>query len=98
MSPPPRTSESPAGAPKSPKGMSGTPKGGMGDMAGHAGMAGMGMDRRDVLIEGDSCDAEDKHVAKGGKNAHLAYNTDGYYIDKAACFVASQYKKLGGAA
>lgn len=34
--------------------------------------------------------------AKGG-NAHLAYNIDGYYVYAAACYVASQFKKSGGA-
>jgi hypothetical protein len=76
--------------------MGGAPKGGMGDMAGHAGMSGM--EKRANLMQADACDAEDKHVATGGKNAHLAYNTDGYYINKAACFISSQYKKLGGVA
>jgi hypothetical protein len=104
MAPPPSSGDaSPA---KSPKAMGGAPKGsspksGMGDMAGHAGMghAGMGgMERRNALIQSADCTAEDKHVAKGNQNSHLAYNSDGYYIDKAACFVVSQFKKLGGAA
>jgi hypothetical protein len=96
MSPPPKEGEAPAGSPNPPKSISGSPKGGMGDMAGHGGMSGM--EKRTILIQSEGCDAEDKHVATGNKNAHLAYNTDGYYINKAACFVASQYKKLGGAA
>jgi hypothetical protein len=63
-------------------------KGGMGDMAGMSGMK-----HRGALIEGDECAAEEKRTAKSAKNAHLAYNEDGYYIGKAACFVVSQFKK-----
>jgi hypothetical protein len=76
-------------APKTP---AEAPKGGMGDMAGMSGMK-----RRDALIEGDECAAEEKRTAKSAKNAHLAYNEDGYYIGKAACFVVSQFKKAGAA-
>lgn len=42
-----------------------------------------------------SSEAIKGHVAAKG-NAHLAYNADGYYVHRAACYVVSQYKKLGG--
>jgi hypothetical protein len=36
------------------------------------------------------------YVPKVSGMPHLAYNTDGYYIRAAACYVASQFKKLSG--
>jgi hypothetical protein len=65
----------------------------MGGMAGH-GHGGMIL----RVADADDCSFEDKYVAKSPKNAHLAYNDDGYYIKKATCFVLAQYKKLGGVA
>jgi hypothetical protein len=70
-----------------------TPKDGMGDMAGMSGMR-----RRGELFESDECAAEAQHVAKSTKgSAHEAYNEDGYYVTKAACWVVSQFKKAGAA-
>ncbi|TID26023.1 hypothetical protein E6O75_ATG03886 [Venturia nashicola] len=70
-----------------PKTTSDAPKG---EMEGMAGMEGM------KKRAGDECTAEVKRVAKSSKNAHLAYNEDGYYIAKAACFAVAQFKKMGG--
>jgi hypothetical protein len=36
------------------------------------------------------------YVPKVSGMPHMAYNTDGYYVRAAACFVASQFKKLSG--
>ena len=36
------------------------------------------------------------YVPKVAGMPHMVYNTDGYYVRAAACYVASQYKKLGG--
>lgn len=59
--------------------------------------AGMSdVNRRAAEDEAD-CTAEVKRTAKSSKNAHLAYNEDGYYIAKAACFAVAQFKKMGGA-
>ncbi|QDS73463.1 hypothetical protein FKW77_008947 [Venturia effusa] len=93
--PPPKTSAetetAPAAAP--PKTAGEAPQDGI------EGMAGMSyMMRRAEHAAGDDCVAEVKRVAKSAKGAHLAYNEDGYYIGKAACFVAAQFKKMGGGA
>jgi hypothetical protein len=93
MAPP---SSGDASAPKSPKSMGSAPKSSSGDMAGHAGMGHGSMEKRYALSPSEDCAAEEKHVAKGTQNSHLAYNFDGYYIDKAACFVVSQFKKSSG--
>jgi hypothetical protein len=34
------------------------------------------------------------YVPKVSGMPHMAYNTDGYYIQAAACYIASQFKKL----
>lgn len=77
----------PAAAPKT---TSEPPKGGMEGMAGMSGM------KKRAEADGDDCTAEVKRTAKSSKNAHLAYNEDGYYIAKAACFAVAQFKKMGG--
>ncbi|KAE9971319.1 hypothetical protein EG328_005737 [Venturia inaequalis] len=78
----------PAAAPQT---TSEAPKGGMEGMAGMSGM------KIRAAADGDDCTAEVKRTAKSSKNAHLAYNEDGYYIGKAACFAIAQFKKMGGA-
>ena len=57
-------------------------------------------DQKSVDIRADCATTENVEVrghqaAKGG-NAHLAYNTDGYYVWAAACYVVSQFKKAAG--
>lgn len=62
--------------------------------------AGMGgMKRRDEYVQLDDCAAEDKHVVdKSKQSGHLAYNEDGYYVTKAACWIVNEFKKKSGAA
>jgi hypothetical protein len=79
------------GPSKTPKGTEEAPKGSM------AGMEGM--KRRDEFVQLDDCAAEDKHIAnKSKQSGHLAYNEDGYYVTRAACWIVSEFKKKSGAA
>lgn len=31
-----------------------------------------------------------------GKGGHMTYNSDGFYVKAAACYIATAYKKVGG--
>jgi hypothetical protein len=54
---------------------------------------------RAAILGTDGCAAEDMHVAsKSKQSAHLAYNEDGYYVSKAACWIVSEFKKKAAAA
>jgi hypothetical protein len=46
-----------------------------------------------------TADVEEKGhqpITVKGESAHTVYNKDGYYVKAAACYIVSQYKKLGG--